>query len=66
MEPRRFELFKIYSKRRDHRKPFMANQIHTARYNVLTFLPKNLFYQFRKMTNLYFLVLTVLDWYINQ
>lgn len=32
----------------------------------MTFLPKNLFYQFRKMTNLYFLVLTVLDWYINQ
>ena len=39
----------------------MDNQIHTAKYNVITFLPKNLFYQFSKMTNLYFLTMTLLD-----
>ena len=32
----------------------------------MTFLPKNLFFQFSKMTNLYFLVMTVLDWQIND
>lgn len=57
-EPRRFEAFKIYSKRRDKRKPFITNKIHTAKYNVVTFLPKNLFFQFSKMTNLYFLIMT--------
>jgi Phospholipid-translocating ATPase N-terminal len=66
IEPRKFELFRIYNKRRDNKKPFVDNKIHTARYNVVTFLPKNLFYQFSKMTNLYFLVLTILDWYIHQ
>ena len=44
----------------------MNNKIHTAKYNVLTFLPKNLFYQFSKMTNFYFLSMTVLDWQINN
>jgi P-type E1-E2 ATPase len=33
---------------------------------VLSFLPKNLFYQFSKMTNMYFLTMTVLDWQINK
>lgn len=61
MEPRRFEVYKIYNKRRDNKKPFMDNKIHTAKYNVITFLPKNLFYQFSKMTNIYFLAMAILD-----
>jgi hypothetical protein len=61
IEPRRFEAFKIYSKRRDRRKPFINNKIHTAKYNVLSFFPKNLFFQFSKMTNLYFLIVTGLS-----
>ena len=58
---RKFELFKIYNKKRDKRKPFVSNKIHTAKYNLITFLPKNLFYQFSKMSNLYFLIITILD-----
>jgi hypothetical protein len=61
VEPRKFEAFKIYNRRRDRKKPFINNKIHTAKYNVITFLPKNLFYQFSKMTNFYFLIMTFLD-----
>ena len=32
------------------------NKISTGKYNVITFLPKNLFEQFSKMANMYFLV----------
>jgi hypothetical protein len=58
---RKFELFKIYNKKHDKRKPFVSNKIQTAKYNLITFLPKNLFYQFSKMSNLYFLIITILD-----
>jgi hypothetical protein len=64
-ELRKFEVYKIYNKKRDKRKPFITNQIHTAKYNVLTFLPKNLFYQFSKLSNTYFLIITLIDWQIN-
>ena len=32
------------------------NKISTSKYNFITFLPKNLFEQFSKLANLYFLV----------
>jgi magnesium-transporting ATPase (P-type) len=38
---------------------FRSNKIHTAKYTVLTFLPKNLFFQFTKLANLYFLLMMV-------
>jgi hypothetical protein len=65
-ELRRFEVYKIYNKKKDKKKPFITNVIHTAKYNVLTFLPKNLFYQFSKLSNTYFLLITFLDWNINK
>ena len=43
MEPRKFELFRIYNKKKDKVKPFVMNTIHTSKYNVITFLPKNIF-----------------------
>eukprot|EP00672_Neobodo_designis_P023113 CAMPEP_0174846656 /NCGR_PEP_ID=MMETSP1114-20130205/12434_1 /TAXON_ID=312471 /ORGANISM="Neobodo designis, Strain CCAP 1951/1" /LENGTH=1076 /DNA_ID=CAMNT_0016080921 /DNA_START=160 /DNA_END=3390 /DNA_ORIENTATION=- len=35
---------------------FPTNFIKTSKYNLLTFLPLNLFHQFRKVSNFYFLV----------
>ncbi|KAI4387367.1 hypothetical protein MLD38_005205 [Melastoma candidum] len=43
------------------KKPFKyrSNYISTTRYNMLTFLPKAFFEQFRRVANIYFLVATV-------
>lgn len=40
---------------------FISNQINTAKYTWYTFLPKNLFEQFRGIANLYFLFLVILQ-----
>ena len=37
------------------------NYISTSKYNVFTFLPKNLFEQFRRIANAYFLCLLILQ-----
>ena len=39
-----------------------SNAICTSKYSLLTFLPKNLFEQFRRWANLYFLFLVALNW----
>lgn len=61
VEPRRIEVFKIYNKKRDKIKPFCDNSISTSKYTVWSFLPKNLFYQFSKMSNVYFLFMAMLE-----
>eukprot|EP01114_Cavostelium_apophysatum_P020378 TRINITY_DN6809_c0_g1_i1.p1 TRINITY_DN6809_c0_g1~~TRINITY_DN6809_c0_g1_i1.p1 ORF type:complete len:1222 (-),score=388.18 TRINITY_DN6809_c0_g1_i1:37-3702(-) len=38
-----------------------ANKIKTSKYNLVTFLPKNLFNQFKRIANIYFLVIMVLS-----
>lgn len=42
---------------------FPNNKVTTARYNVFTFLPLNLMVQLSKLTNLYFLVLSLMELY---
>jgi len=42
---------------------FPNNKVTTARYNVFTFLPLNLMVQLSKLTNLYFLVLSIMELY---
>lgn len=42
-------------------KSYISNQIRTAKYTWYTFLPKNLFEQFRGIANLYFLFLVILQ-----
>lgn len=37
------------------------NRVTTAKYSLLTFLPKNLFNQFSKMANVYFLIITFMQ-----
>lgn len=40
---------------------FNDNQVNTTKYNMLSFLPVNLFLQFSKTANLYFLVFALLQ-----
>ena len=40
---------------------FANNQVSTSKYNWFTFLPTNLFHQFSKFANLYFLMLAFLQ-----
>ncbi|KAJ2860305.1 phospholipid transporting ATPase, partial [Coemansia aciculifera] len=40
---------------------YPANQIRTAKYTVVSFVPKNLFEQFRRAANMYFLFLLILQ-----
>ena len=41
--------------------PYLKNTISTSKYNCMTFLPKNLYEQFNKLANIYFLILAVLQ-----
>lgn len=43
------------------KNPFCTNAITTCKYNALTFLPKNLWMQFHKLANVYFLAIAVLQ-----
>ncbi|OWK12077.1 ATP8B3 [Cervus elaphus hippelaphus] len=43
------------------RKKYKKNVIHTAKYNVFSFLPLNLYEQFRRFSNLYFLLIILLQ-----
>ena len=40
---------------------FSNNQVSTSKYNWFTFLPTNIFIQFSKFANLYFLFLALLQ-----
>jgi phospholipid-transporting ATPase len=41
--------------------PYLPNRISTSKYNCITFLPKNLWAQFHKVANVYFLILATLQ-----
>nr|ACO15272.1 Probable phospholipid-transporting ATPase VD [Caligus clemensi] len=41
---------------------YTKNQIRTTKYTLLWFLPKNLFEQFHRCANLYFLFIVLLNW----
>ncbi|XP_070834962.1 phospholipid-transporting ATPase VD [Chaetodon trifascialis] len=43
-------------------KSYKGNAIHTTKYSLLTFIPMNLFQQFHRVANLYFLFLALLNW----
>lgn len=43
-------------------KGYKGNAIRTTKYTLLTFIPMNLFEQFHRAANLYFLFLALLNW----
>ena len=43
-------------------RDYRSNQIRTTKYSLLTFLPKNLFEQFHRFANLYFILVVALNW----
>ncbi|EGG17717.1 P-type ATPase [Cavenderia fasciculata] len=43
-----------------HVKPFASNEVITSKYNVITFFPKVIFYQFSRLANLYTLCIVIL------
>lgn len=48
--------------KRDDLNPYnVTNRIRTSKYSLLTFLPKNLFEQFRRAANCYFLFIVILQ-----
>jgi hypothetical protein len=51
----------IAIKKRRKRTP-QSNRIRTTRYNILTFIPKNIFEQFHRAANIYFAILIALNW----
>ena len=42
-------------------KLFLTNSIKTCKYNCFTFLPKNMYEQFQKSANVYFLIIAILQ-----
>ncbi|XP_046395531.1 phospholipid-transporting ATPase VD isoform X2 [Ischnura elegans] len=49
--------------KRHPNRAFPTNRIRTTKYTLLSFLPKNLFEQFHRMANLYFLFIVLLNWF---
>ncbi|KAL3879263.1 hypothetical protein ACJMK2_031565 [Sinanodonta woodiana] len=41
---------------------YASNRITTTKYSILTFIPKNLFEQFHRFANLYFIFIVALNW----
>ncbi|GAB5567480.1 phospholipid-transporting ATPase IC isoform X1 [Prionailurus iriomotensis] len=48
------------------RRKYKSNVIHTAKYNVFSFLPLNLYEQFHRVSNLYFLFIIILQVWRGQ
>ncbi|ORY24282.1 hypothetical protein BCR39DRAFT_566635 [Naematelia encephala] len=40
---------------------YVRNKVRTSKYTIITFIPKNLFEQFRRVANIYFLALVILQ-----
>lgn len=44
-----------------HRGSPHSNVVHTTKYTIITFIPKNLWEQFHRLANLYFLMIIILN-----
>ena len=45
---------------------YKDNTINTTKYNIITFLPKSLLLQFMRFANIYFLIITIINYTINN
>lgn len=46
--------------------PLQQNRIVSTKYTAITFLPQNLFEQFRRIANFYFLIMTIIALAIGE
>lgn len=46
--------------------PLQQNRIISTKYTLITFLPQNLFEQFRRIANFYFLIMTIIAMAIGE
>jgi hypothetical protein len=60
-EPITKRVFHINDPARNSKYKFASNGIKTSRYNLISFVPVNLFEQFRRLANFYFLCTVLLD-----
>ncbi|KFM79783.1 putative phospholipid-transporting ATPase VD, partial [Stegodyphus mimosarum] len=44
---------------------YACNRVRTTKYTILSFIPKNLFEQFHRIANLYFIGIVLLNWVPN-
>ncbi|KAG9288261.1 hypothetical protein G9A89_021292 [Geosiphon pyriformis] len=42
---------------------YVTNKVKTSKYTLLSFIPKNLYEQFRRVANFFFLALVILQWF---
>ena len=64
IKPKKVKLYEFYinnSLQNKQQYGFKDNCVDTKKYNIITFLPKALFYQFRRIANLYFLICAVMQ-----
>ena len=64
IKPKKVNLYEFYinnSLQNKQQYGFKDNSVDTKKYNCITFLPKALFYQFRRVANLYFLICAILQ-----
>jgi len=51
---------------RETQRIFIDNEIKTSKYNLLTFVPLNLYEQFRRIANFYFLIAAIIQLFIDS
>ena len=50
----------VEEKKKNIHKKYVTNKISTTRYNLFTFFPKSILMQFRRVANVYFLIICIL------
>ncbi|TGZ53362.1 Phospholipid-transporting ATPase, partial [Temnothorax longispinosus] len=58
--PSDHRVVKINSENNSLEKHFVSNRIVSHKYTIWNFIPKNLFEQFRRVANIYFLITTII------
>eukprot|EP00899_Mesostigma_viride_P012482 jgi/Mesvir1/21234/Mv06669-RA.2 len=51
----------VYANHPEQTPKYPKNEIHTTKYNLVTFLPRNLYEQFHRLAYVYFLILVILN-----
>ncbi|KAL0067071.1 hypothetical protein AAF712_005858 [Marasmius tenuissimus] len=57
------EYWDHHKKRVKHEHTYTSNQVITSKYSIFTFLPRNLLEQFRRVANVFFLLIAILQFF---